>query len=172
MKTLEIPVNQLKPSPYQPRITFNLEDIKGSVQQDGILVPLTVRKKDGYYELVDGERRTRLAKELGLKTVPVTVIDVDDDIARRMVWKVNTLRQDYTPKEKSCYFKKLQEPPLSMSLSGMARETDMGTNDVKAYLNVLKLPENYQEMVWDRTIPIRNIRELDQLFNGVARVNT
>jgi len=170
MKTLEVPVNQLKPSPYQPRITFNLEDIRGSVQRDGILVPLTVRKKDGYYELVDGERRIRLAKELGYKTVPVTVIDANDDTARQMVWKVNTLRQDYTPKEKAFYFKKLQEPPFGMSLQGMAKETDMGTNDVKAYLNVLKLPEDYQEMVWNRIIPIRNIRELDQLFSGVSRV--
>jgi ParB/RepB/Spo0J family partition protein len=170
MKTLEVPVNQLKPSPYQPRMTFNLEDIRGSIQRDGILIPLTVRKKDGYYELVDGERRTRLAKELGYKTIPVTVIDVDDDTARRMVWKVNTLRQDYTPKEKAFYFQKLQKPPFGMSLQGMARETDMGIQDVKAYLNVLKLPEDYQEMVWDRVIPIRNVRELDQLFNGVTRV--
>jgi len=170
MKTINIPLDQIKPSPYQPRLSFNLEDIRGSIQLDGILVPLTVRKKDGYYELVDGERRTRLAKEFGYKTIPVTVIDVDDDTARRMVWKVNTLRQDYTPKEKAFYFQKLQEPPFGMSLQGMARETDMGVHDVKAYLNVLKLPEDYQEMVWNRVIPIRDIRELDQLFNGVTRV--
>jgi ParB/RepB/Spo0J family partition protein len=169
LKTIVISLDQIKPSPYQPRLSFNLEDIRGSIQRDGILVPLTVRKKDGYYELVDGERRTRLAKELGYKTVPVTVIDVDDDTARRMVWKVNTLRQEYSPKEKAYYFQKLQNPPYGMSLKGMAGECDVDIKDVKAYLNVLKLPKEYQQMVWDRLIPVRDIRELDQLFNGVAR---
>jgi ParB/RepB/Spo0J family partition protein len=169
LRTIVISLDQIKPSPYQPRLSFNLEDIRGSIQRDGILIPLTVRKKDGYYELVDGERRTRLAKELGYKTVPVTVIDVDDDTARRMVWKVNTLRQEYTPKEKAIYFRKLQDPPFGMSLNGLARECDTSVHDVKAYLNVLKLPEDYQQMVWDRAIPIRNIRELEQFFNGVAR---
>lgn len=170
VETINIPVNQIKPSPYQPRLAFNLEDIRGSIQRDGILVPLTVRKKDGYYELIDGERRVRLAKELGYKTVPCTVIDVDDETARRMVWKVNTLRQEYTPKEKAHYFKKLQEPPYGMSLRGIARECDMSAHDVNAYLNVLKLPEDYQQMVWDGVIPIRNIRELGHFFEGVTRV--
>lgn len=169
LETIDIPVDQIKPSPYQPRLNFNLEDIRGSIQRDGILIPLTVRKKDGYYELIDGERRVRLAKELGYKTIPVTVIDVDDDTSRRMVWKVNTLRQDYSPNEKAYYFLKLQKPPYEMSLPGIARECDIGVKDVKAYLNVLKLPKEYQQMVWDRVIPIRNIRELNKLFNGVAR---
>jgi len=69
VKGMDIPVEQIKPSPYQPRMTFDLEDIKGSIMRDGILVTLTVRKKDGFYELVDGERRLRVVKELGYETV-------------------------------------------------------------------------------------------------------
>jgi len=167
MKTINIPLDQIKPSPYQPRLSFNLEDIRGSIQRDGILVPLTVRKKDGYYELVDGERRTRLAKELGYKTIPVTVIDVDDDTARRMVWKVNTLRQDYTPKEKAYYFKKLQEE-YGMSLRGISRECDYGEQQVAAHLNVFKLPEKYQNLVWEGQLSISHIQELRPYFNGGA----
>lgn len=168
VETLEIPVDQIKPSPYQPRMAFNLEDIRGSIQRDGILIPLTVRKKDGDYELIDGERRTRLAKELGYKTIPVTVIDVDDDTARRMVWKVNTLRQDYAPNEKAYYFQRLQEE-FGMSLRGIARDCDQSPQTVLAYLNVFKLPDEYQQMIWGGEIPIRVIRALEPLFNGVAR---
>jgi len=166
VKGVEIPVDQIKPSPYQPRLTFDLEDIKGSIMRDGILVPLTVRKKDGYYELVDGERRWRVAKDLGYETVPCDVIDIDDDTARRMVWKVNTLRKDYEPKEKALFFKRMQED-YGMSLRGIAREYDQSPHTVKAYLNVFKLPVDYQQMVWDRVIPIGVILELEQLFNGV-----
>ena len=45
---MNVPLDQIKPSPYQPRLTFNLEDLKGSVMKDGILVPLTVRKQNDY----------------------------------------------------------------------------------------------------------------------------
>jgi ParB family chromosome partitioning protein len=165
VETINVPVEHIRPSPYQPRLAFNLEDIRGSIQRDGILVPLTARKKDGYYELVDGERRTRLAKELGYKTVPVTVINVDDDTARRMVWKVNTLRQDYTPKEKAYYFKKLQEE-YGMSLRGIGQECDYSYHSVNAHLNVLKLPEKYQELIWNGPLSVSHIQELEPLFNG------
>lgn len=168
-KGIDVPVEQIKSSPYQPRLEFDLEDIKGSIMRDGILVPLVVRKEDGYYELVDGERRWRVVRELGYKTVPCDVINIDDDTARRMVWKVNTLRKDYTPNEKAKFFKRMQKE-YGMSYRSIAREYDTGPHDVKAYLNVFKLPEEYQQMVWDRLIPIRNIRELEQLFNGVTRV--
>lgn len=163
---MRLNINQIKPSPYQPRIAFNLEDIRGSVQKDGILVPITVRNKLGYYELIDGERRTRLARELGFRTVPVTVIDVDDVTARRMVWKVNTLRKDYTPKEKAYHFKNLQEQE-GMSLRGIARECDYDAHAVMAHLNVLKLPQKYQHLVWQgRPLTVSHIRELEPYFNG------
>lgn len=172
-ETIEVLINHIKPSPYQPRLSFNLEDIRGSIQRDGILVPLTVRKKDGYYELIDGERRVRLAKELGYKSVPCTVIDVDDDIARRMVWKVNTLRQDYTSKEKATYFKKIQEE-YGMSLRGIARECDYNPHDVKAHLNVFKLPQKYRDLIWERGSPLTvgHIREFEPLFNGDVPIGT
>lgn len=165
-KRMNIPLDIIKASPYQPRLFFGLDDIKGSVIRDGILVALTVRWKAGVYELVDGERRWRIAKELGFETVPCDVIDIDDDSARRMVWKVNALRRDYAPKEKALFFKTMREE-YGMNFTSIAREFDIDLRDVKAYLNVFKMPEEYQLMVWEKVIPIRNIRELDQLFNRV-----
>jgi len=123
--------------------------------------------EQAFYELVDGERRLRLAKELGYKSVPVTVIDVDDETARRMVWKINTLRQDYTPKEKAFHFRSLQKD-YGLSLRGIARECDYDEKTVTAYLNIFRLPDKYQESVWDGQIPIRAIIELGVLFNGGA----
>jgi len=168
-KGMDVPVDKIKPSPYQPRMTFDLEDIRGSIMRDGILVSLTVREKENYYELVDGERRLRLSKELGYKTVPCDIIEIDDDTARRMVWKVNTLRKDYTTVEKAKFFKKMQEE-YGMSLQGIAREYDTGPHTVLAYLNVFKLPDKYQQMVWGRIIPIGVIQELEKPFNGMMYI--
>lgn len=169
---MEVPIDQIKPSPYQPRLTFDLEDIKGSIMRDGILVPLTVRKKDGYYELIDGERRWRIAKELGYETVPCTIIEADDESADRMTWKVNTLRKDYEPEEKARHWKWHQEE--GMSIRGIARDHDESPQNVLAHLNVFKLPEKYQRLVWDRGSPLTvgHIQELGPLFGEAVPIGT
>jgi hypothetical protein len=51
-----------------------------------------------------------------------------------------------------------------MSLRGIVREYETHPNTVRAYLNVFKLPDEYQQMVWDREIPIRNIQAAERLF--------
>ena len=165
----QIAIDKIKPSPYQPRLSFDLEDIRGSILKDGVLVALTVRKKNGFYELIDGERRLRLAKDLGYKNVKCDVIDVNDETARRMVWKVNTLRKDYTPKEKAYHFRKLQES--GMSLRAIARECDYEEHTVAAHLNVFKLPQKYQDYIWDNKISVSHIQELGAFFNGSALDN-
>lgn len=160
---LDVNIDLIRPSPYQPRLDFDLEELKGSIIKDGILVPLTVRQKDEYYELIDGERRLRLAKELGYKTVPLSIVEADDETADRMVWKVNTLRKDYAPKEKALHYQMHQKQ--GASLRGIARDHDDEHNNVLALLNVLKLPERYQDEVWDGILSVAHIRELDFQFN-------
>ena len=54
-------------SPYQPRLEFDIEDLKEEIQRDGLLSPLIVGEVNGYYELIDGERRLRVLKELDWK---------------------------------------------------------------------------------------------------------
>lgn len=163
-KPTEIPIEKIVPSPYQPRLEFDLEDLKGSIMKDGILVPITVRMVEGNYELIDGERRTRLARELGMMNIPATVIEIDDTTARRMVWKVNTLRKDYKPEEKARYFKKLQDE--GMSIKGIARECDLDRMTVLAHINVFILNEKYQKYVWNGPLSVTHIQELATMFNG------
>ena len=170
VETIDVPINQIKPSPYQPRLIFDLEDLRESIQRDGMLVPLTVRRKDEYYELIDGERRTRLAKELGYKTVPCTVIEVDDQTARRMVYKVNKQRKNYTPEEEATFFKKLVEEE-EMKPYEIETELRVDHHWVQACLNVWKFPEEIRENVFGSrpNAPYRlymsDIRDLETVVN-------
>ena len=163
-----IKIDLIRQSPYQPRLTFDLEDIRGSIEKDGILVALTVRKKDGYYELIDGERRLRIAKEIGYKTVPCDVIDIDDETALRMIWKVNTLRKDYIPKEKAYHFRRLQKE-FGFSLRAIATQCDVESPaTILDYLHILMLPKeprNYEQLVWDGVLRMGHIHELAEYFN-------
>jgi len=171
VETIKIPLDQIKPSPYQPRLTFDLEDIRESIQRDGILISLAVRKKDGYYELIDGERRLRLAKELGYKTVPCDVIDIDDVMARRMIYKVNKARKDYTPEEEATFFKKLVEKE---GMKPYQIETDLGADHqwVQACLNVWRFPKDIRDNIFGLTrgskafkVYMTDIRDLEPIIN-------
>lgn len=164
---MEVLIDQIKPSPYQPRLAFDLEDIRGGVVKalkENHLPNLVVRKVKDYYELIDGERRWRIAKQEGFKTVPCQIVDVDDETARRMIWRVNTARKEYTPKEKAHHFKKLQS--MELSLRSIARECDQERHSVLAHLNTWRLTEYYQNLVWNSSLlSVGHIQELESYFD-------
>ncbi|MBU2535278.1 MAG: ParB/RepB/Spo0J family partition protein [Chloroflexi bacterium] len=162
---MDIAIDLIKPSPYQPRLDFDLEDLRGSIMKDGIASPIVVRQIDTGYELIDGERRVKLAKELGYKTVPCQVIEADNERAMRLVWRLNVERKDYTPKEKAHHFRTCRERE-GMSLREIGRLFGYDHHGILMYLNVFKLPEEYQEAVWQGSIPIGNIRELEALLGS------
>src|SRR5437773_7225724 len=78
----EIPVNQIRPNPYQPRREFapdKLDELVQSIREHGILQPVILRRvglED--YELVAGERRVRAARQAGLRTVPAIIRDFEE----------------------------------------------------------------------------------------------
>jgi ParB family chromosome partitioning protein len=106
---MEVNVEAIKPSPYQPRYIFNVDDLESEIRKDGLLSDLVVRRKGGFYEIIDGERRWRALKNMGWKTVPVRVVEADDGKARLLVYKLNKIRENYTVEEEARYFKKLAD---------------------------------------------------------------
>lgn len=159
---MEVPIELIRPSPYQPRLTFNLDDLKEEIQRDGLLTALVVRKQDDYYELLDGERRLRVLKELGWKMVPMDVREVDNATARRSVFKLNIVRENYTTEEKARYFKKLANEGMKPYQIG--KELNVDDNWVRAHLNVFLFPEDIQEAVWADKFSVSTVRELEPVI--------
>jgi len=169
-RNVEIPVDLIDPSPFQPRINFSLEELEDSIKRDGIIQRLIVRKKpDGRYELIDGERRLRIAKKLGFATVRCDIIEATDEEAARLVWTLNIKQKDYAPQEKALFFKKMRDQ-YGYSLRKIARIFSIDHATVMNYLNVLKLPEKYQQLVWEGKIGLGIIRELMPLFDDINLV--
>ena len=80
-KILYLPAAQIRPNPGQPRKIFDpagLQELAASIAEYGIVQPLTVRRRDGFYELVAGERRLRAARMAGLREVPCILLSVDE----------------------------------------------------------------------------------------------
>ena len=102
--TLKVDINQIAPSPYQPRTEFDEEALKAlsaSIQEKGVLQPLLVRKVSSGYELIAGERRLRASKLAGLSEVPVIIKDMDDKEVLEVALVENLLRENLSAIEEA-----------------------------------------------------------------------
>ncbi len=92
-----IPINTVRPNPQQPRRSFDetaLRELADSIRAYGILQPLTVRDRGGFYELVAGERRLRAARIAGLREVPCLIAEVGEEDAALLALIENLQRRD------------------------------------------------------------------------------
>ncbi|MBT8172274.1 ParB/RepB/Spo0J family partition protein [Candidatus Bathyarchaeota archaeon] len=173
---LQIDITLIKPSPYQPRLIFDVSELKEEIENDGLISELVVRKQENNYELIDGERRLRALKQLGWKQVPVRVIKLKKGIVRRSVYKVNKVRENYTVEEESRYFKKLTDE--GMTPWEISKELSVDFHWVLAHLNVFKFSGDIQKAMWTGKISAshmvalenviaRNIKEAKVLINEI-----
>ena len=160
---MEVDIDLIRPSPYQPRLIFNQDDLKEEIEKDGLFNDLVVRKQGDFYELIDGERRWRALKELGWKSVPVRVVDADDAMARLSVYKLNKIRKNYTVEEEARYFKKLADK--GMTPLEISKQLNVDFHWVLANLNVFKFPEDIQKAVWAKQISISHIIALESVIS-------
>jgi len=159
---MEVDVDSIRPSPYQPRLIFDPEELKQEIKKDGLLSDLVVRKQGEFYELIDGERRWRALKELGWKTTPVRVVDVDDTMARLSVYKLNKIRENYTIEEEARYLKKLGDG--GMTPWEISKQLNVDSRWVLAHLNVFRFPEDIQKAVWAKQISMSHIVALESVI--------
>ena len=158
---MKIDIASIKPSPYQPRLIFEVDELKQEIERDGLLTELVVRKQGKAYELLDGERRLRALKDLGWKTAPVRVVKLKEEIVRRSVYKLNKIREDYTVEEEARYFKKLAEE--GMTPWEISKELSVDFHWVLAHLNVFKFQDEIQKGVWTGRISISHMVALESV---------
>ena len=92
-----LPARSIRPNPAQPRKIFrpdSLRELSDSIRQHGILQPLSVRRVEGGYELIAGERRLRAAQDAGLTDIPCILMQMDDRESGMAAMVENLQRQD------------------------------------------------------------------------------
>ena len=106
-----VSVDEVFPSPGQPRIRFEetaLQELAGSIREQGVLQPLLVRRVPGGYELIAGERRLRAARMAGLERVPVLCRRIEDDRKLELALIENIQRENLNPVEEAQAYRELQ----------------------------------------------------------------
>ena len=109
----KLPIYKVEPNPDQPRHDFDEEELQAladSIEEHGIIQPLTVRELNtGYYQIIAGERRWRAARIANLTEVPVVIIEADDKKAMELALIENLQRQDLNPVEEALGYRTLMQ---------------------------------------------------------------
>ncbi len=153
-------VSMIKPNPFQPRREFkNIDELAESIKKNGVLQPVLVRKVDGEYYLVAGERRWRAALKAGLERIPAIVKEVSDEQAAALALIENTLREDLSPLEIAEDLEKLRAK-FNLSHEELARICGMDRSSVTNFLRLLRLPERIKDALHRGEISMGQARAL------------
>ena len=162
---VEVPVENIRPNPYQPRKTFDKEKLKElseSIKKHGIIQPLIVRKKGLNYELVAGERRLRAARLAKLQTVPVLIREYDEKQMRELSLVENIQRHDLNPLEEAKAIQELMKQ-CGYTQAQAAERLGRSRAAVANLLRMLNLPEELQAMIADEKVTAGQMRPLSAL---------
>ena len=158
-------IDDIAPSPVQPRKRFDDEallELSESIRNYGILNPLTVRLRNGRYELVAGERRLRAAKLAGLREVPCILLDVNMEDASLIALVENLQRRDLDFLEEAVGISQLIRM-FGMSQEEAARRIGKSQSAVANKLRLLKLPQDVLDGLRENGLTERHGRALLRL---------
>jgi ParB family chromosome partitioning protein len=168
----ELPVAQIRPNPYQPRTTFDeqeLKDLADSIAASGLLQPVVVRSKDGAFELIAGERRWRAVQRLGWQHVPAVVKEVDDRTLLTLALIENLQRDDLSPIDEALGFQRLIDE-FAVPQAEVARLVGKDRSTVSNLLRLLKLPDAVRALVHAKQLSEGHARALLGLQGEAAIV--
>jgi ParB family transcriptional regulator, chromosome partitioning protein len=146
---LQIDIDLIEPSPYQPRTRFReeaLDELARSIQASGIIQPLVVRPIGKRFQLIAGERRWRAAQRAGLDKVSAIVRQVPDELALEMTLVENIQREDLNAIEAARAFERLMDE-FQLTQEAVAERTGKDRATVANAIRLLKLEPSIQEWI-------------------------
>ena len=163
----DIPVDKIIPNPYQPRKVFSvsaLEELSKSIQEYGVLQPITVRQKENGYELVAGERRLRAAKLAKLETIPAIINNMSDQHSAVLALLENLQREDLNFIEESLGYEQLIKEH-NFTQQQLAEKLGKNQSTIANKLRILKLPDTVKQYLVENGLTERHARALLKLPN-------
>jgi len=165
----EIPISDIVIPEERARATFTpeqYEELKASIQTHGFTIPILVRPlPDGKYELIDGEHRIQVAKELGYEKVPAVITDADDKKATLLNVLANTARGTQNPMDVAEALRKAYD--AGATIEELAAATGHTKSWVRLYLTLTELPEHYKEALRTGKLKVGHIQEAMKLNDPV-----
>ncbi|MEN8157899.1 MAG: ParB/RepB/Spo0J family partition protein [Bacteroidota bacterium] len=159
----EIPLRQIEVNPFQPRTNFDeeaLNELVASVEEHGIIQPITIRKaSNNSYQLITGERRMRAAQKAGLKRIPAYVREAGDDSMLELALVENIQREDLDAIEVAISYQRLIEE-FSLTQERLGDRVGKKRATIANYLRLLNLSAEVQTSIREKRISMGHARAL------------
>ncbi|NEW07273.1 nucleoid occlusion protein [Paenibacillus sp. SYP-B3998] len=157
-----IQVNNIIPSPYQPRTVFDddrIDELCQTIRTHGVIQPIVVRVKNNTFELIAGERRLRAVKKLGLDTIPAIVRDFNDSQAASIALIENLQREGLTAIEEAGAYQQLIEMH-DLTQESLAQRLGKSQSTIANKIRLLHLSVPVKLALMERKITERHARAL------------
>lgn len=162
LKLVKLPVSRILPNPSQPRKVFRQEELEAlaqSIRENGLLQPVTVRKENGTYYLIAGERRLRACKLAGLKEIPALLADCPPEDSAVLALLENIQRKDlHMFEQASALVNLLREWQITQEEA--AKRLGMSQSYLANKIRLLKLSPEEQEEILKHHLSERHARAL------------
>ncbi len=164
-EVIDIPINELRPNPYQPRQVFDeeaLNELAASIKEYGVIQPIIVKKSIKGYEIIAGERRVRASKKAGLTMIPALIRQLTDDQMAEVALLENLQRENLNILEEAKAYKLLIDK-LSLTQDELARKVSKSRSHITNILGLLRLPNEVQDLISQDKITMGHARALSKL---------
>jgi ParB family chromosome partitioning protein len=161
----EVDVDQISPNEHQPRHRFEdagLDELAQSIRSNGVIQPILVRRVDGGYRIIAGERRWRAAQRAGLTRVPVVIKDVGPDSDAKLLEIAlieNIQREDLNPIDEAAAYERLSSE-FRMTQEAIAAAVGKDRSSVANHMRLLKLPQEVRAEVGAGRLSMGHARAL------------
>jgi len=173
-QTHEIAIAEIETNPFQPRTEFDqekLHELSLSIEQLGIIQPITVRKlNENKYQLISGERRFRASKLAGLSKLPAYVRIANDQEMLEMALVENIQRENLNPIEIALSYQRLIEE-IKLTQEQCSERVGKNRTTVTNFLRLLKLPSEIQKGLSTGKISTGHARALISVKNTESQLN-
>ncbi len=159
---IRIDTNRVMANPYQPRNYFDengIAELAKSIKENGLIQPISVREKNGMYEIVVGERRFRALQKLGYEQIDVYVLDDDEAGTMNKALIENIQRENLSAiEEAKAYLKIMQYQHITQS--ELAQQIGKSQPSIANKIRLLNLNDNIQNAVESKMISERHARAM------------
>ena len=162
MRVVNLPINSIRPNPYQPRKHFDaisLNELSASIEEFGVIQPISVRRVEDGYEIIAGERRFRAAENIGLKEIPAIIMNADEHKSALLALLENLQREDLCFFEIAEGYQKLIREQ-GMTQDDLARKLGKSQSTIANKLRLLRLSPRVKKIIRDFSLTERHARAL------------
>lgn len=161
----EIPLEELRVNPYQPRQVFDeeaLQELADSIKEHGVFQPIIVKKSIKGYEIIAGERRFRASKIAGKTTIPAIVRAFTDEQMMEIALLENLQRENLNVMEEAKAYKQMIER-LNLTQEELAKKVGKSRSHITNILGLLRLPEEVTTLIEKKELSMGHARVLSKL---------